>query len=77
MDIDRYFERISGGAYRATVELWALIAVGAFVLGALGAGWVFQSSMEARAYNRITGSDVSTWEAMWVELRVQDSPERE
>lgn len=32
--------------------------------------WVFTSSMEARAYNRVTGSDVSTWNAMWVTLRV-------
>ena len=33
--------------------------------------WAFKSSLEARAYNRITGSNVTTWEAMWVELRVQ------
>lgn len=32
--------------------------------------WIASSSMEARAFNRITESDVTTWEAMWVQLRV-------
>jgi len=32
--------------------------------------WALASAMEARAYNSITCSDVSTWEAMWVTLRV-------
>lgn len=36
--------------------------------------WVFRSQMEASAYNRATGSEVSTWDAMWIELRVQSSP---
>ena len=26
--------------------------------------------MEAKTYNRITGSDVTTWEALWIELRL-------
>ncbi len=34
--------------------------------------WWFQSAMEAAAYNRVTGKDISTWDAMWVELRVQE-----
>jgi len=33
--------------------------------------WPVQSYFEARAYNRLTGSDVSTWDAMWIELRVE------
>ncbi len=32
--------------------------------------WVFRSSMEADVYNRITTGDVTTWEAMWINLRV-------
>ena len=36
--------------------------------------WVFKSAMEANAYNRVTNSDVSTWDAMFIELRVQDGP---
>lgn len=35
--------------------------------------WAFKSSMEAGSYNRITGGNVTTWEAMWVELRVDGS----
>ena len=38
--------------------------------------WVFKSHMEARAYNRATGSHVSTWDAMWVDLRVQDGAKK-
>jgi Na+-transporting methylmalonyl-CoA/oxaloacetate decarboxylase gamma subunit len=33
--------------------------------------WVFPAYFEARAFNRLTGRNASTWEAMWVELRVQ------
>lgn len=40
-------------------------------------GWVFQSAMEAKAYNRATGSEVTTWDAMWIELRVQAGPKSE
>lgn len=32
--------------------------------------WVASSRMEAAAFNRITDSHVSTWDAMWVELRI-------
>ena len=38
--------------------------------------WVFGSKMESAAFNRITGSDVTTWEAMWVKLRVDRPIER-
>ena len=47
-----------------------VVAVVVFVGIALGV-WVFASSMEASAFNRATGKTVSTWDAMWVELRVQ------
>lgn len=33
--------------------------------------WLIRSHMEAKAYNRVTGSNVTTWDAMWIELRVQ------
>jgi hypothetical protein len=35
-------------------------------------GWVVPSYFEARAYRKLTGADVTTWDAMWVELRVQE-----
>lgn len=28
--------------------------------------------MEAKAYNKITGSNITAWQALFVELRVQD-----
>jgi hypothetical protein len=34
--------------------------------------WVGGSYMEARTYSRLTGKDVSTWDAMWVDLRIQE-----
>lgn len=35
-----------------------------------------QANMEAKAYNRVTGADVTWWDAMWVNLRV-DTPAHE
>lgn len=32
--------------------------------------WIIPSSFEARTFTRLTGREVSTWDAMWVELRV-------
>lgn len=41
-------------------------------LGLLFGVWYGASWMEARAFNKITGKHVSAWDAMWVELRVQE-----
>ena len=48
---------------------WAIVFVGAIFLGGISI-WVFQSSVEASVYNRETGSSITTWEAMWTNLRV-------
>lgn len=48
----------------------------AFAVTAFLGVWVVKSHFEARAYNRITGAHVSTWDAMWVELRVQEGAKR-
>lgn len=46
-----------------------------FVSIAIAIGfWIFSASLEAQAYNRITGKNVSTWDAMFVELRVDAPP---
>lgn len=29
------------------------------------------SRLEARAYNRVTGANVSWWDAMWIDLRAE------
>jgi hypothetical protein len=39
-----------------------------------GTVWVGGSYFEARAYNHATRSNVSTWDAMWLDLRVQATP---
>lgn len=57
------------------IEL-AIKGVGALALIALLIGvWVFASWCEAAAFNRITGKSVSTWDAMFVTLRVQEGVE--
>ncbi len=35
--------------------------------------WILPSSCEARAYNRLTDGNATTWDAMFVQLRVQGS----
>lgn len=45
------------------------IALPAVLMVAL---WVAFSHMEARAFNRVTGESVTTWDAMFIELRVQE-----
>ena len=44
------------------------------ILAIVPVGWVFKSYMEAKSYNEVTGKNVTTWQAMWIDLRVQDSP---
>jgi len=46
----------------------------AVVLSVFCGIWVFKSYQEAQAYNRLTGANVTTWDALWVELRVQEGP---
>lgn len=36
--------------------------------------WVVRSYFEAKTYNKLTGASATTWDAMWVELRVQAEP---
>ena len=54
-------------------ELVIYLLIFVLTFGACVGFWVFSSSMEAAAYNRVTGKHVSTWDAMWIELRVQES----
>ena len=32
--------------------------------------WITRSHFEAQTYTKLTGKQVTTWDAMWVELRV-------
>lgn len=47
-----------------------LIMLATFLV--IGGGWIVASYMKAVAYTRITGKEVTTWDAMWVDLRIQE-----
>lgn len=38
--------------------------------------WIVSACIEANAYNHLTGSQVTTWDAMFVDLRVQAEPKK-
>jgi hypothetical protein len=62
---------------RDLFDEWALpAAFVAVALGLLFVIWYAASAVEARAYNRITGSNVSAFDAMFVELRVQEGAKK-
>ncbi|HEX7784831.1 MAG TPA: hypothetical protein VF653_01295 [Methylomirabilota bacterium] len=41
------------------------------LFAALGAFQVYAAHQESKTYNRLTGANTTTWDALWVELRVQ------
>ena len=55
--------------WEAFKEIWAVV-VGLFALVVLVA-W-FQANQEAKIFNRCTGSNISTWDALWADFRVFD-----
>lgn len=57
-------------SYWSDRPIAAVITLVAIAVVAVVSEWVFVSHMEAGAFNRITGEQVSTWDAMWVHLRV-------
>lgn len=56
-----------------TKEVAGLLALAAFLFLL---SWVGYSYLEARAYERVTGKPVSTFDAMFLDLRVQAEPSR-
>lgn len=55
-------------------EKLAAAALGVATLLAALAIWVVGSHFEARAFNNVTGKNVSTWDAMFIDLRVNEGP---
>jgi hypothetical protein len=51
-------------------EVTRYLAIVAFVAIIALTGWVFNSYLEASAFNRATGKNASTVDAMFTELRV-------
>jgi hypothetical protein len=58
----------------ATDRTSILMIAASFVLvfGIVAGVYATKSYFEAAAFNRITGKNVSTWDAMFLELRVQE-----
>lgn len=54
------------------VEWFAVVGVVLALVFVLSL-WPLQSYFEARAYERVTGKRVSTWDAMFLDLRVQEA----
>lgn len=50
-------------------DIKAVIVIACLVLIPVGL-YVFMSYQEARSYNKLTGGHVTTWDAMFVDLRV-------
>lgn len=67
------FNHEKGREMKEESVFWCWIAVMITIALSLSpAIWVFRSSMEAKTYNEITEKHVTTWQAMWVEFRVQE-----
>ena len=65
---EREFERSRDQDFVASVVVFL-----AALLLLLGFSWILPSYFEAKTYRKLTGANVSMWDAMWVELRVQEA----
>lgn len=55
---------------QSMVRAWlALLVILGFILMAIA-----QPALESQAYNRLTGAHTTYWDALFLELRVQDQP---
>ena len=54
------------------IKEWTMVAAGVLVVivFVINLSWVLPSYLEARAFNNVTGKDVSTIDAMFLSLRV-------
>ena len=52
------------------VGMW-FVALGLLFFTAF---YLFASKMESNTYNKLTGAHTTWFDALWVELRVQDQP---
>lgn len=55
-----------------------LISVGfGLLIGVIGfVGAIIEAHIQAKAYNRVTGANVSWWDALWLDLRVSDKSKK-
>lgn len=57
------------------IEWCVNLSIFLIILGLLAAAFI-QPVMESRTYNKLTGANTTWWDAVWVELRVQDQPQK-
>jgi hypothetical protein len=55
-------------------EVIAMCAGAAACIALSIAFWVGVSYYESRSYNRLTGAETTTWDAMFLQLRVEAAP---
>ena len=58
-------------------EILPAFVAAAFAFTLVTLIWIGKSYFEAQSYNHVTGSNLSTWDAMWIDLRVQEGVRKE
>ena len=56
---------------KRTQDACVIFGIAAVLL--LTATWLIPAYFESSTYNRLTGAETTWWDALWVELRVQES----
>lgn len=56
---------------KATLHYIAMLTAAFLVMAAFA---IVYAHMEAKTYTKLTGKEVTTWDALWVDLRVQEEP---
>jgi hypothetical protein len=67
------FEKPSSNTW---VEVLIIFLVLTVIFGCT-LGPLLSAKMESDTYNKLTGAKTTWWDALWVELRVQDAPKKE
>lgn len=72
------FNNFSGGSRGGwtLTEVFVILAIIA-VLFSMTVLPIISAHMESKTYNKLTGAHTTWWDAMWVELRVQDAPRKD
>ena len=52
-------------------DMWMWIVVGLILLGLLVFA-ILRPKFEAETYTRLTGKQVTYWDAVWLDLRIQE-----
>lgn len=68
--------RPPGSSLRAVNPEWLMIVALILLLLSVPVWVVVSATMESKTYNKLTGAATTWWDALWVELRVQDAPQR-